>query len=289
MTGRADAWFPFYVSDYLRDTRHLTTEQHGAYLLLLMDCWSKRGPLPDNDAALATIVGRPVRAWRQMRPVIEPYFTVSDGQWVSPRMMREIERSKEISEKRKEAGKRGGRPSNSGGKSKANGLQVGSQTGLQTETHARVASPSPSEIQGSVSNETGASAPTDPDKKAWREAVDVLTAGKRMSEANARKFFGQLLSRNKLQAKDLLPALAQCVANGTEDPAAYVRKAAERLSDRRSGGSAPPLPLEPDEPINWARRLQQFRGPDRVWVESMWGPRPGQPGCLCPAELLEQA
>jgi uncharacterized protein YdaU (DUF1376 family) len=98
-------WMPFYVGDYLRDTMHLTTEEHGAYLLLILAYWSRGGPLPNDDRWLAHVVGvgashNCLRKWRQLRPTLERFFIISDV-WTHSRIETELaaleERSKSAS------------------------------------------------------------------------------------------------------------------------------------------------------------------------------------------------
>lgn len=142
------------------------------------------------------------------------------------------------------------------------------------------------EARYSDTNVSGAAAPIDADQKAWREAVSVLTAGDRMTEPKARSLFGRLLSENGIAAKAMLPALAKCIEIGTQDPAAYLRKAAQGVSDRRSGGTPAPLPAQPEGgEINWPLWAAAWKR-DRTWPVSILGPTPNEPGCKCPAELL---
>lgn len=111
-------WFPFYVGDYTRDTARLTTEAHGAYLLLILDYWVN-GPPPDDNEVLATITKLPVSIWRKRRPSILPFFKVVDGRWIHSRIDREIAAAEEKHQKRVDAGKEGG-------KAKARGKQTAS-------------------------------------------------------------------------------------------------------------------------------------------------------------------
>jgi uncharacterized protein YdaU (DUF1376 family) len=95
---------PLYVGDYLGDTGHLTTAQHGAYLLLMMHYWRK-GELPDCDRQLAKITKLPLRTWCDYRPVLQNFFY--DG-WKHKRIDAELERMMRVSEKRAIAGQKGG-------------------------------------------------------------------------------------------------------------------------------------------------------------------------------------
>jgi len=73
---------------------------------------------------------------------------------------------------------------------------------------------------------------------AWRFAREILGEGG-MQEPEIGKFFGGLISRNKLQPGDMLPALAQAQANATRDPKSFLTKAAQNIG---SGPRKPPTP-----------------------------------------------
>jgi uncharacterized protein YdaU (DUF1376 family) len=99
--GKADAWMPLWVGDYLGATSRLTTEQHGAYLLLLMDYW-RNGPPPDEDACLGQIARLDRRQWVRQRPVLERFFQPEGGAWRHLRLETEIADARERSARARE-------------------------------------------------------------------------------------------------------------------------------------------------------------------------------------------
>jgi len=58
---------PMYWDAYLADTTHLTTEEHGAYLLLLAAMWRRNGSVPDDDRDNARILGLTLGKWRKIK------------------------------------------------------------------------------------------------------------------------------------------------------------------------------------------------------------------------------
>jgi uncharacterized protein YdaU (DUF1376 family) len=97
-------WMPLYVGDYLGDTGHLTTAQHGAYLLLMMHYWRK-GELPDDDRQLSKITKLPLRTWCEYRATLQDFF---HSGWRHKRIDAELARMMRVSEKRAIAGQKGG-------------------------------------------------------------------------------------------------------------------------------------------------------------------------------------
>lgn len=106
----ARTWMPFYVADYLADTGHLSTVEHGAYMLLIMHYWQSGG-LPDDERKLARICRMTPAEWEDSRETLADLF---DDGWKHTRIEAEIERAAEKYRKRAEAGKKGGNAKASG-------------------------------------------------------------------------------------------------------------------------------------------------------------------------------
>lgn len=181
---------PLYIADYLRDTRKLTTAEHGAYLLLIMEYWTA-GELPADDRQLSRIVGMTAPEWRKAKPNVQSFFT--DG-WRHKRIDKELAKSAEISSKRSASAKQ--RHS----KSDANAEQL--------DTHARASSQPQSQKK-----EDAADAAPDPEVELFRRGREVL--GKQA---------GGLVSK-LLTAKQKNIALARAAieqASTKSDPREYI-------------------------------------------------------------------
>jgi uncharacterized protein YdaU (DUF1376 family) len=97
-------WMPFYVNDYLGDTEHLSTLQHGAYCLLLFSYW-RRGGLPDDDQQLANITKLSLDDWLIHRKVLQAFF---HSGWRHQRVDAELHRTAARIAKAREHGQKGG-------------------------------------------------------------------------------------------------------------------------------------------------------------------------------------
>lgn len=83
---------PLWTDAYLADTRHLTTEEHGAYLLLIMEAWRRVNcNLPDDDAVLARLAGLTNVRWAEIKPTIMAFWHRNNRSktWSQKRLSRE--------------------------------------------------------------------------------------------------------------------------------------------------------------------------------------------------------
>jgi uncharacterized protein YdaU (DUF1376 family) len=98
------AWYPHFMSDYDRDTQHLSLMENGAYQRLLNYYYDKRQPLPaDNDALFR--ISRAFKPEEQaaVQAVIKQFFNLEADGWHQKRADEEIEKAKQISAARAKA------------------------------------------------------------------------------------------------------------------------------------------------------------------------------------------
>jgi uncharacterized protein YdaU (DUF1376 family) len=129
-------WTAVEWEAYDRKTAHLSLAQDGAYRRLLSHYYRTRKPLPAN----AEILLRVCRAFDDTEKaavmlVVEEFFTLEDDGYHNRRADAELEKQAQVSEKRREAGKKGAEKTN--GKRAANGSANERQMPTQSQLHIK--------------------------------------------------------------------------------------------------------------------------------------------------------
>ncbi|MCC6641783.1 MAG: DUF1376 domain-containing protein [Deltaproteobacteria bacterium] len=98
-------YMPVYIGDYLGDTGHLSTLEHGAYLLLLFHYWRRGEPLPNDPERLRRIAGVSKPVWSKISQNLESFFVADETHWTHKRVEEELERARVKSLKAQAAGR----------------------------------------------------------------------------------------------------------------------------------------------------------------------------------------
>ena len=285
----------FFPADYLADTRRLTTEQHGAYLLLLMDSWSS-GALPDDDAVLARVAGLDAESWTRTRPAIARYFEITDGKWVHARIEQEREHAQAYAQASSGRGKKaaaarwGKKKADESAEKPANpvdNLQKDAQAYAQA-LHGKCPPEPEPEYKSSVVNDdvdnSDSSALAKPVASSFAEPAGLPEQSQRAAADAQWTRAGQLckLVRDMGRAENLSvtaqpgnPNVLDWVTAGVTDAEAAAA-CATAIGNRQSAGSAQPVGAEYLSTIIAANRAAKTGGKNgphrsRAAAAAAWG------------------
>jgi hypothetical protein len=145
--------------------------------------------------------------------------------------------------------------------------------------------------ESSVSNETGAEAPSeddrlieglralsDPKKRAWDIARFVLNKRAGLNASRAGEIIGKWLRDHKLTPDELWEISEAAWKAGTRAPIPYMTQAAREAVVRRSTVDAP----SERQQRAW---MEDFVAKPNSWKRSDRGPKPGEDGCRIDAAI----
>ncbi|GJE62509.1 DUF1376 domain-containing protein [Methylobacterium trifolii] len=102
---------PVGVDRHIADTAHMTNEEAGAYFRLQIFAWRSPGCcLPDDDARFARMLGTTLKRWAVLKPIVLANWTLENRNWRNEQVAREHAFVSGKVEKKRAAGKLGGRP-----------------------------------------------------------------------------------------------------------------------------------------------------------------------------------
>lgn len=171
-------FMPMFWGDFFANTLHLTAQELGAYTALIGHAWEHDGKIAVEDLQRVARVSN--RSWPKVRPRVAAFFdTLSDAHlWTSQRVLTELTRAAEISNKRKDAALQ------MHSKSSANALQTPPHTTLQLPLE-------------SLSNGKGREAPTVQVQVNWRDKGVDYRAPPRTKSDNVLEPLPELAAKHR--------------------------------------------------------------------------------------------
>jgi uncharacterized protein YdaU (DUF1376 family) len=211
---------PLWTDAYLGDTTHLTTIEHGAYLLLLMTAWRTRDcALPDDDRLLARYARLNTQQWKRMRPIIEAFFTIENGFWKQGRLTDERGAVERHRLQQSEKGKAGAAAKSLKRQERDKAAAKSGSTSAEAQVQPDASSLT--HTQCSEDKSSGGEPPADPIKQVFDLGVSILVAAS-CTEKNARSLIGKW-RKSHGEAK-VLQGLLDCRARGISDPVEWLEK-----------------------------------------------------------------
>lgn len=259
-----------YVADYLGDTRHLTTEQHGAYLLLLMTMWRSDGRLENDPKKLARITCCTPSRWARISAEVMAFFDIADGCLTHGRLMLELEKASEKSNQRAVSGSLGGKANALKNKKLAEANAPLLPLHSSESEPEKKDSPLPPKGEAKKARQKATSIPDGfPDLDALRVGRElVMAAGVNIHVRTEAEKFRDYAAGRGWKKIDWLATWRN-----------WIRSACER---------APSLGLvqtAKDEHDPWPMRMRAWSRQEG-WNDVDWGPEPFEPGCRVPAHHL---
>lgn len=268
---------PLFTDAYLADTRHLSAQEHGAYLLLLMMAW--RMPdcrLPDDDTKLAKWASVDGRTWKRIKPTVMAFWTLAEDQWSQSRLVREREYVSKRAEVARANGAKGGRPK----PLNPNGSENPAGSTRVTQPKAPNPSPKPTVIEPIAQQPNAARSEGLFDKLC--DAAGIK-GNPHPGLVNLAIIIGMLNGGFDLE-RDVLAGIRAKPKPDVRTWGYFEGQIREYVA-KRDGAAALPKQAPPQE--DWSKRMAVWNE-SRTWAAA-WGPKPDEPKCRVPAELLKHA
>lgn len=283
---------PLWTDAYLADTRHLSAEQHGAYLLLLMEAWRRPScSLPDDEDMLARLACMNAERWASNRDTVMAFWKL-DGrkkEWTQSRLTDErsfvaqksrSQRDKAVS--RWQRGKKDDAVAMPEGMPKhmpqACPDDAPTLTVKVEPNGSTLSEPLVSDLGRARSGKRKINGYT-PEFEAFWSAYPS-TEGQ--SKLNGFKAWQALNATDQAAALASLPSYAALLKREDGRKVKHVQGFLNGRMFETFGASISEL----ETPVVWEKRLTHARA-GGSWAAFKWGPIPGHSGCRVPADLLQ--